>query len=159
MKLVKTCSGVAIFISAIRFGNHARPIFRRLAVAIILFGTTMAPAYSVLTHEQVIDLLWKDRIEPMLRKRFPQATDEDLRKAHAFAYGGSLLQDMGYYPFGNKFFSDLVHYVRTGDFVMALMQDSSDLNEYAFSLGALAHYVSDNSGHPTINQVVAINFS
>jgi zinc dependent phospholipase C len=129
-----------------------------LAFAIILFGTTMAPAYSVLTHEQVIDLLWKDRIEPMLRKRFPQATDEDLRKAHAFAYGGSLLQDMGYYPFGNKFFSDLVHYVRTGDFVMALMQDSSDLNEYAFSLGALAHYVSDNSGHPTINQVVAIEF-
>src|SRR5882724_11646605 len=129
-----------------------------LAFAIILFGTTMAPAYSVLTHEQVIDLLWKDRIEPMLRKRFPQATDEDLRKAHAYAYGGSLLQDMGYYPFGNKFFSDLVHYVRTGDFVMALMQDSSDLNEYAFSLGALAHYVSDNSGHPTINQVVAIEF-
>ncbi len=129
-----------------------------LAVAIILFGTTMAPAYSVLTHEQVIDLLWKDRIEPMLRKRFPQATDDDLRKAHAFAYGGSLVQDMGYYPFGNKFFSDLVHYVRTGDFVMALMQDSSDLNEYAFSLGALAHYVSDNSGHPTINRVVAIEF-
>src|SRR5258706_12529760 len=96
-----------------------------LAIAIVLVGTEIAPAYSVLTHEQVIDLLWKDRIEPMLRKRFPQATEDDLRKAHAYAYGGSLLQDMGYYPFGNKFFSDLVHYVRTGDFVMALMQDSS----------------------------------
>jgi len=129
-----------------------------LATVIIIFGTAMAPAYSVLTHEQVIDLLWKDRIEPMLRKRFPQATDEDLRKAHAFAYGGSLVQDMGYYPFGNKFFSDLVHYVRTGDFVLALIKDSSDLNEYAFSLGALAHYVSDNTGHPTINRVVAIEF-
>jgi hypothetical protein len=132
--------------------------FAILATTILLFGTAMAPAYSVLTHEQVVDLLWKDRIEPMLRKRFPQATDEDLRKAHAYAYGGSLIQDMGYYPFGNKFFSDLVHYVRTGDFVMALMQDSSDMNEYAFSLGALAHYVSDNSGHPTINRVVAIEF-
>jgi hypothetical protein len=132
--------------------------FVLLATAILLFGTAMAPAYSVLTHEQVVDLLWKDRIEPMLRKRFPRATDEDLRKAHAFAYGGSLVQDMGYYPFGNKFFSDLVHYVRSGDFVVALIQDSSDLNEHAFSLGALAHYVSDNSGHPTINQVVAIEF-
>jgi hypothetical protein len=124
----------------------------------VLFGTQTAPAYSVLTHEQVVDLLWKDRIEPMLRKRFPQATDEDLRKAHAYAYGGSLLQDMGYYPFGSKFFSDLVHYVRTGDFVVTLVEDSSDLNEYAFALGALAHYVSDNSGHPTINRVVAIEF-
>src|SRR6266478_911891 len=128
-----------------------------LAVAIILFGTTMAPAYSVLTHEQVIDLLWKDRIEPMLRKRFPQATDEDLRKAHAFAYGGSLLQDMGYYPFGNKFFSDLVHYVRTGDFILALIRESQDLNEYAFSLGALAHYAADNNGHRiAINRAVPL---
>ena len=94
----------------------------------------------------------------MLSKRFPQATEDDMRKAHAYAYGGSLLQDMGYYPFGSKFFSDLVHYVRSGDFVVVLIQDSSDLNEYAFALGALAHYVSDNSGHPTINHVVAIEF-
>src|SRR5882762_11686832 len=93
-----------------------------LVIAIVLVGTQTAPAYSVLTHEQVVDLLWKDRIEPMLRKRFPQATDEDLRKAHAYAYGGSLLQDMGYYPFGSKFFSDLVHYVRSGDFVEALLK-------------------------------------
>jgi len=152
---------VAIFISIAPLKIFAIKRLRSfivLATAIILLGTAMAPAYSVLTHEQVIDLLWKDRIEPMLRKRFPQATDEDLRKAHAFAYGGSLVQDMGYYPFGNKFFSDLVHYVRTGDFVVALIKDSSDLNEYAFSLGALAHYVSDNTGHPTINRVVAIEF-
>src|SRR6267142_7072669 len=112
-------------------------------IAIVLVGTEVAPAYSVLTHEQVIDLLWKDRIEPMLRKRFPQATDEDLRKAHAFAYGGSLIQDMGYYPFGNRFFSDLVHYVRSGDFVEALLDEATDVNEYAFALGALAHYASD----------------
>src|SRR5712671_694701 len=129
-----------------------------LAITIVLVGPEIAPAYSVLTHEQVVDLVWKDRIEPLLRKRFPRATEEDMRKAHAYAYGGSLLQDMGYYPFGNKFFSDLVHYVRTGDFVVTLVKDSSDLNEYAFALGALAHYVSDNSGHPTINRVVAIEF-
>ena len=114
--------------------------------------------YSVLTHEQVVDLMWKDHIQPLLLKRFPDATEQDLQKAHAYAYGGCVLQDMGYYPFGNKFFSDLVHYVRSGDFVEALLRDSSDLNEYAFALGALSHYASDNSGHPTINRVVALEF-
>jgi hypothetical protein len=102
--------------------------------------------------------MWKDQIQPLLLKRFPDATEQDLQKAHAYAYGGCVLQDMGYYPFGNKFFSDLVHYVRSGDFVEALLQDSSDLNEYAFALGALSHYASDNSGHPTINRVVALEF-
>jgi zinc dependent phospholipase C len=129
-----------------------------LMVAILMLEVGSAPAYSVLTHEQVVDLLWKDRIAPMLLARFPQATAEDLRNAHAYAYGGSMIQDMGYYPFGNKFFSDLTHYVRSGDFVVALARDASDLNEYAFALGALAHYVSDNSGHPTINHVVSIEF-
>jgi hypothetical protein len=115
-------------------------------------------AYSVLTHEQVVDLAWQDELRPMLLKRFPNATPDDLRRAHAFAYGGSLVQDMGYYPFGNKYFSDLLHYVRSGDFVATLLTESSDINEYAFALGALAHYSSDNMGHPTINRVVAIEF-
>src|SRR6201987_97808 len=115
-------------------------------------------AYSVLTHEQVVDLLWKDDIEPLLKKRFPDATADDLRKAHAFAYGGCLVQGMGYYPFGNKFFSDLTHYVRSGDFIVSLINESNDLNEYAFALGALSHYSADNIGHPVINQSVAISF-
>jgi hypothetical protein len=115
-------------------------------------------AYSILTHEQIVDLLWQDQIQPLLKKRFPDATEDDLKKAHAFAYGGSLIQDMGYYPFGSKYFSDLLHYVRSGDFVVNLIQESSDLNEFAFSLGALAHYASDNSGHPTINRVAGIEF-
>jgi hypothetical protein len=51
-------------------------------------------------------------------------------------YGGAIIQDLGYYPFGNKFFSDLAHYVRSGDFVEALIAESQDLNEYAFALGA-----------------------
>jgi len=134
-------------------------VLRAIAVVVFtgLFAST-GSAYSVLTHEQVIDLAWKDQLQPLLLHRFPGATPEDLRKAHAYAYGGSLIQDMGYYPFGNKYFSDLVHYVRTGDFVEALLAQSSDLNEYAFALGALAHYSSDNCGHPAINRVVAISF-
>lgn len=115
-------------------------------------------AYSVLTHEEIVDLVWKDNLVPMLKKRFPAATDDDMKKAHAFAYGGSLVQDMGYYPFGNKYFSDLTHYVRSGDFIVNLINESSDLNEYAFALGALAHYSSDNCGHPTVNQAVGLEF-
>src|SRR5882672_10647079 len=146
---------------------HLNPVMRSLfnhltrVAAVVLFTACFSSpgsGYSVLTHEQVVDLMWKDQLQPMLLKRFPGATEEELRKAHAYAYGGSLLQDMGYYPFGSKFFSDLVHYVRSGDFVEALLQDSSDLNEYAFALGALSHYAADNSGHPTINRIVAVEF-
>jgi Zinc dependent phospholipase C len=115
-------------------------------------------AYSVLTHEEVVDLVWNDQIGPMLLRRYPATTPEELRKAHAYAYGGSMIQDMGYYPFGNKYFSDLVHYVRSGDFVENLISEASDVNEYAFSLGALAHYAADTNGHPTVNEIVAMQF-
>src|SRR5947207_15642921 len=136
-----------------------RIYLRAITLLIFLIScSSLGNTYSVLTHEEIVDLLWKQKIQPLLLKRFPDATEEDLRKAHAYAYGGCVLQDMGYYPFGNKYFSDLVHYVRSGDFVAALIRDSSDLNEYAFALGALAHYASDVSGHPIINRITAIEF-
>ena len=87
-------------------------------------------------------------MHPLLLQRFPSATPEELQQAHAYAYGGAIIQDMGYYPFGSRFFSDLTHYVRSGDFVLALIAESRDLNEYAFALGALAHYAADTEGHP-----------
>jgi len=127
-------------------------------LGLIIGLAQMCAAYSVLTHEQVIDLLWQDDLQPLLKSRFPSATDDDLKKAHAFAYGGSLVQDMGYYPFGNKYFSDLTHYVRTGDFIVNLLNEAADLNEYAFALGALAHYSADNCGHPVINKSVALQY-
>ncbi|MGH9641065.1 MAG: zinc dependent phospholipase C family protein [Terriglobales bacterium] len=141
-------------------GNKARRFiaFSCAHIAFWLGLVSLGNAYSVLTHEQVVDLLWKDDIQPLLVKRFPNATPDDLRKAHAFAYGGSLVQDMGYYPFGSKHFSDLTHYVRSGDFIVSLLNDSTDLNEFAFALGALAHYSADNVGHPTINKATAIEF-
>jgi hypothetical protein len=132
-----------------------------LGLAIVLlygFSVRICGAYSVLTHEEVVDLVWKDQLLPMLKNRFPAASDDDLKKAHAFAYGGSLVQDMGYYPFGSKYFSDLTHYVRSGDFIVNLVKEASDLDEYAFALGALAHYSADNCGHPTVNRAVAIEF-
>jgi hypothetical protein len=82
------------------------------------------------------------------------ASPDALQMARAYAYGGSLIQDFGYYPFGSPLFSNLVHYVRSGDFVESLVRDSQDLNEYAFALGALAHYASDNVGHPVVNRAV-----
>jgi Zinc dependent phospholipase C len=119
-----------------------------------------APAYSVLTHEAIIDSSWPNTLRPLLLKRFPNATDDQLREAHAYAYGGAIIQDMGYYPFGSKFFSDLVHYTRSGDFVLALLNDareSQDLDDYAFALGALAHYAADNLGHPVaVNRTVPL---
>jgi Zinc dependent phospholipase C len=104
-------------------------------------------AYSVLTHEAIIDAAWDTNIRPVLLARFPNASLDDLRKAHAYAYGGAIIQDMGYYPHGNKFFSDLTHYFRSGDFIEALLRDSQDLNDYAFAIGAMAHYAADNNGH------------
>ncbi len=124
----------------------------------VLLSALPSTAYSVLTHEQVIDFVWQRHIKRLLLERYPNATPEDLRHAHAYAYGGCLIQDMGYYPAGNKFFSDLVHYVRSGDFVAALLNNAQDINELAFALGAMGHYASDNSGHPTVNASVALQF-
>ena len=134
--------------------------FRRVILLVWLFFgfTRVCPGYSLLTHEQVVDILWKDEIVPLVLKRYPGATEEQLKRAHAYAYGGCLIQDVGYYPFGNKFFSDLVHYVRTGDFVTSLIEQSANLDEYSFALGALAHYSSDNNGHPLVNHAVALTF-
>ena len=125
---------------------------------ITLMCTSGASAYSVLTHEEIVDLLWKDEIRPLLLKRYPGLTEEQITEAHAYAYGGAVIQDLGYYPFGSIEFSDLVHYVRTGDFVRELLAQSNDANEYAFALGALSHYASDIAGHPAVNQSVAIEY-
>jgi hypothetical protein len=117
-------------------------------LAVLLLAGGILRGYSVLSHEAIIDSTWNDSIQPLLLKRFPQATPDDLLHARAYAYGGCIIQDMGYYPFGSKFFSDLVHYARSGDFVAGLIGEAQDVNEYAFSLGALAHYVADSTGHP-----------
>jgi Zinc dependent phospholipase C len=118
-----------------------------LVILVLLALAAHCDAYGVLSHEALIDSAWDDTIKPLLLARFPNATPEELKTAHGYAYGGAVIQDMGYYPFGSKLFSDLTHYVRTADFVRALIGDSQDLNDYAFALGALAHYVADNDGH------------
>jgi len=124
----------------------------------VLMCSSGLVAYSVLTHEQIVDLLWADEILPLLQKKYPGLTDDQIRVAHSYAYGGAVIQDLGYYPFGSREFSDLVHYVRSGDFVRELLIESQDVNEYAFALGALSHYASDIAGHPAVNEAVGIEY-
>jgi hypothetical protein len=136
-----------------------RRLFARVcALVLALFSSFGWPiqsaAYAVLAHEAIIDSAWSTNIRPLLMKRFPSATADELKEAHGYAYGGAIIQDMGYYPHGTHFFSDLTHYVRSGDFVLALLRDSKDLDGYAFALGALSHYAADNEGH-----LMAVNLS
>jgi hypothetical protein len=133
--------------------KEPRSIKKYFSVFLLLFLFGLSPLktfpYSVFTHEAVIDATWDSVLKPALLEKYKNASTEDLKKAKAFAYGGSIIADMGYYPFGSRFFTDLTHYVRSGDFVMALYDEASTLNETAFALGVLSHYYSDNIGHPS----------
>jgi zinc dependent phospholipase C len=140
-------------------GHKEHPVFALAAVVILVLMSSIAmQGYSVLTHEEIVDLAWTSELRPLLLERFPALTEEQIKEAHAYAYGGSVIQDLGYYPFGSRQFSDLVHYVRTGDFVLELLHQSQDANEYAFALGALSHYASDIDGHPAVNEAVALRY-
>jgi Zinc dependent phospholipase C len=128
-----------------------------IAMILIFAWPEVCGAYSVLSHEAVVDAAWATHIVPLLKKRFPGTTPDQLREAHAYAYGGAIIQDLGYYPYGSRFFSDLLHYVRSGDFIQALLRDAQDINEYAFALGALSHYAADNEGHRlAVNRAVPL---
>src|SRR5438105_5111651 len=134
---------------------------RRTAVIFALIGALIAPrgaaAYSVLAHESNIDALWDAQIRPLLLARYPRTSASALAEARAYAYGGSVIQDLGYYPFGSAFFTNLLHYVKSGEFIGALLRDSHDVNEYAFAIGALGHYASDQEGHVlAVNKAVPI---
>lgn len=133
-------------------------IGRWLCVLILLLTQPAAP-YSVQTHEQLIDLTWSRSIAPLLQSRYPKITKQQLQEAHAYAYGGAAIQDLGYYPFGKAFFSDLTHYVRSGDFILSLIRDSHNPDELAFAVGAMSHYVADSIGHPqAVNPSVGLEF-
>jgi len=129
-----------------------------IVLLLLLLAGRGASGYSVLTHEEIIDLIWASELSPLLLQRFPTLTEDQLKEAHGYAYGGAVIQDLGYYPFGSVEFSNLVHYVRSGDFVRELLLQSQDANEYAFALGALSHYAADIAGHPAVNQAVSIQY-
>lgn len=138
---------------------YARTI-RIMACCVVLIGVPNKTfAYAALTHEAIVDSAWDDAIVPLLRRRFAGISDAELREAHAYVYGGSIIQDLGYYPFGSEFFTYLVHYVRSGDFAVNLLQEAEPFEEYAFALGALEHFLADEIGHPMgINPAVAVAY-
>ena len=128
-----------------------------LAWLLLMAWPESSRAYSVMSHQAIIDATWEGGIKPALRQRFPHATEEEIDRGQAYAYGGAIIQDLGYYPYGNPFFSDLTHYVRSADFIFALLRDSQDIYEYSFALGAMAHYAADNNGHRLgTNRAVAL---
>jgi len=132
-----------------------------LATLLLVLLTVPQPAraYAVLTHEQIIDLTWSDSIQPLLLRRYPKLTPAQLREARAYAYGGCVIQDLGYYPMGKPLFSNLLHYVRTGDFIRALFRDAKGPDDVAFAIGALSHYMGDTIGHAeSINIAVGTEF-
>jgi hypothetical protein len=134
-------------------------LLKRILVTAVIFLSNLSPcnAYSVLTHEAIIDVNWEKLLIPLLKQKYPNASADALKEAHAYAYGGAVAPDLGYYPFGSRLFTNLIHYVRSGDFVEALLADAQDLNEYAFALGALCHYHADKYGHSVgINECVPI---
>jgi hypothetical protein len=137
-----------------------RNVFRASALLLcFLLVYRPAGAYSLLTHEQLIDLTWQNSIVPLLRSRYPNITPEELERARSYAYAGCVIQDVGYYPFGDPFFSDLTHYVRTGDFVVHLFYDAKNADQLAFAIGALSHYIGDNIGHSqATNRAVPVEF-
>ena len=126
---------------------------------ISLFYPSRTRAYGLLSHEIIIDASWEKSILPLLKQKYPQATDSDLKEAREYVYGGSVIPDIGYYPFGDMFFTDLIHYVRTGDFIQALLDESQNIDEYAFALGVLCHYTADTYGHSIgTNRAVPLRF-
>src|SRR5580700_5243266 len=137
-----------------------RNVYRASALLLcLLLVCRPAGAYSLLTHEQLIDLTWQSSIAPLLRSRYPNITPEELEKARSYAYAGCVIQDIGYYPFGDPFFSDLTHYVRSGDFVVNLFRDAKNANQLAFAIGALSHFIGDNIGHSqATNRAVPVEF-
>ena len=130
-----------------------------MSLILVCFCAGPAGAYSLLTHEQLIDLTWNDSIVPLLQNRYPTLTPAQLEEARAFAYGGCVIQDIGYYPFGDELFSNLTHYVRSGDFVVDLFRNASNADELAFAIGALSHYIGDSEGHSlATNRAVPVEF-
>jgi zinc dependent phospholipase C len=130
-----------------------------LVLAILALVCEPLAAVSVLSHEEMIDVAWESDLRPLLLARFPEATADQLKRAHSFAYGGSVIQDVGYYPLGNQLFTNFLHYVRTGDFIAWMLRDARDIDEYAFALGALSHYAADTWGHEAVNISVPLLYA
>lgn len=77
--------------------------------------------------------------------------DPDL--ANAF-HQGALGPDLGYFPGGHRFLSDLAHLVRSGDLTRMLVESARTPRERAFAWGWVTHVLGDQTIHPLVGRGV-----
>ncbi len=70
-------------------------------------------------------------------------------------YHGAFGPDLGYFPGGHPFFSDLAHTVRTGELTRALLRRAETDPERAFAWGWVTHVLGDVAIHPLVGNGVA----
>ena len=61
-----------------------------IASSLLLIVPADGRAFSVTAHQGVVDQAWGLTLVPLIRQRFPNATDRELTEAHAYARGGSI---------------------------------------------------------------------
>src|SRR5579863_6585619 len=99
-RILRGC-GTRSTVNGLSIARHSSVKRALVCAAALLCLCPSLSSYAVLTHEAIIDSAWAQNIKPLLLARFPHATPDELLHAHANAYGGCILQDMGYYPFGS----------------------------------------------------------
>ena len=57
-----------------------------IALVLSLCWPSETAAYAVLAHEAIIDSVWDTNIRPLLLKRFPGATEAEIKEAHGYAF-------------------------------------------------------------------------
>jgi len=78
---------------------------------------------------------------------FP-VTNSEVRRAFL---AGCLGPDMGMFPGGESLFSDLAHYVRSGELARAMIRCATSDTSRAFAWGWATHVLADALIHPFIN--------
>lgn len=74
----------------------------------------------------------------------------DARARGAFLHG-ALSPDAGYFPRGDRLFSELAHLARTGDLARALVEEAHTSAQRAHAWGWLTHLLGDLAIHPLVN--------
>jgi hypothetical protein len=80
--------------------RRALPRFATLlgTAALLLMMPAACQAFSVLAHQAIVDQAWEGTLVSAVRKRFPNATQQELEDARGYARGGSHLPTWGIFP-------------------------------------------------------------
>ena len=67
-------------------------------------------------------------------------------------YCGALAPDMGMLPGSDRLFTDLAHYLKTGELARCLVSKANSAIETAYAWGWVTHVLADAGLHPAINR-------